>query len=92
MLTGRLVHGVVNEVLIEAAVSDGRGDGDGAGDVFGQAEAVADQLRAAGLDGVVVGLYAVVPDLVEAIELAFDVDEAVGEGVRGRDRGCRLVG
>ena len=32
---------------------------------------------------VVVGQHAVVPDLVEVVELALDVDEAVGEGVRG---------
>ncbi len=51
--------------------------------VFGQAEAVADELRAAGLDGVVVGQHAIVPDLVKIVQLAFDVDEAVGEGVRG---------
>ena len=60
------------------------GDGELALGVFGQAEAVADHLRAAGLDGVVVGEHAVVPDLVQAVELAVDVDEAVGEGVGGR--------
>ncbi len=40
-------------------------------------------MRTAGLDGVVVGLHAIVPDFVEAIDLAFYIDEAVGEGVRG---------
>ena len=76
-----LGDGVVDEVLIEAAIADGGGEGDLARNVFGQAEAVADQLRSAGLDGVVVGENAVVPDLVEAVELALVVDEAVGEGV-----------
>ena len=70
-------------MLIEAAIFDGGSDGDRAGDVLGQAEAVADELRAAGLDGVVVGQHAVMPDLVEIVELAFGVDEAVGEGVGG---------
>ena len=74
---------VVDEVLVEAAVLDGGGEANLAGDVFGQAEAVAHQLRAAGLDGVVVGQHAVVPDLVQVVQLALDVDEAVGEGVGG---------
>ena len=78
-----LVHRVVDEVLVEAAVLHGGGEGELAVDVFGQAEAVAHQLRAAGLDGVVVGQHAVVPDLVEVVQLALDVDEAVGEGVGG---------
>ena len=52
-------------------------------DCLGQAEAIADELRAAGLERVVVGQNAVVPDLVNIVEFAFDVDEAVGEGVRG---------
>jgi hypothetical protein len=68
-------------VLVEAAIADGGGERDLAADVFGQAEAVADQLRAAGLEGVVVGQHAVVPDLVQVVELALDVDQAVGEGV-----------
>ena len=50
---------------------------------LGQTEAIADELRTAGLDGVVVGQHAVVPDLVEVVDLAFDIDEAIGEGVRG---------
>ena len=83
VLAGGLVHRVVDEVLIEAAVFHGRGNGDGAGDGLGQAEAVANQLRAAGLDGVVVGLNAVVPDLMEIVEFAFYVNKAVGEGVCG---------
>ncbi len=70
-------------MLVEAAVADGGGDGDLAGYIFWQAEAVADQLGAAGLEGVVVSQNAVVPDLVQVVELAFYVDEAVGEGVGG---------
>jgi hypothetical protein len=72
---------VVDEVLVEAAIADGGGERDLAGNVLGKAEAVADQLRAAGLEGVVVGQHAVVPDLVQVVELALDVDQAVGEGV-----------
>ena len=82
--TGSLVvlaHGEVHEVLIEAAVVDLRGDGDGAFGVGGNFELIADDLRAAGGDGVVVGDDAVVPDLVEIVDLALDVDEAVGEAV-----------
>ena len=70
-------------MLIEAAVPDGGGEGDCAADVFGQAEAVTHQLRTAGLDGVVIGQNAVVPDLVEVVEFALHIDEAVGEGVGG---------
>ena len=70
-------------MLVEAAVADGGGERELACEVLGQAEAVADQLRAAGLDGVVVGQHAVVPDLVEVVQLALDVDQAVGEGVGG---------
>ncbi len=77
-----LVKDVVDEVLVEAAVLNGGSDGDAAGDVFGQTEAVTDKLGAAGLDGVVVGEDAVVPDLVNVVEFALFVDEAVGEGVR----------
>ena len=85
MLAGLVgLHGEVHEVLVEAAVLHRGGDGDGAFGVFGQAEPVADELRAAGVDGVVVGEDAVVPDLVEIVELAFDVDETVGEGVGAR--------
>ena len=82
VLAGGLVHGVVGEMLVEAAVLDGRGDGELALVALGQAEAVARQLRAARLEHVVVGQHAVVPDLVNVVELALDVDEAVGEGVR----------
>ena len=78
-----LIHRVVNEVLVEAAVPDGRRQRDLAGDVLGQAEAVANQLRAARLNGVVVGQYPVVPDLVQVVQLALVVDEAVGEGMGG---------
>ena len=82
MLAGLLVHGVVDEVLVEAAVLDGGGEGDGpGGDLLRHAEAVAHQLRAAGLEHVVVGEHAVVPDLVDAVQLALVVDEAIGEGV-----------
>ena len=81
LFLARLRDRVVDEVLVEAAIADGCGEGDLAGDVFGQAEAVADQLRAAGLEGVVVGQHAVVPDLVQVVEFALDVDQAVGEGV-----------
>ena len=83
LLQARLRYCEVDEVLIEAAVLHGRGDGEGAGDTLGQAETVTDELRATRLDGVVVGQHAVVPDLVERIQFAFDVDEAVGEGVGG---------
>ena len=76
-----LAHGEVHEVLIEAAVVYFRRDGDGAFGVCGNFELIADDLRAAGGDGVVVGDDAVVPDLVEIVDLALDVDEAVGEAV-----------
>ncbi len=59
-----LHHGVINEVLIEAAIADSGGEGELTGGFLGQAEAVAHQLRAAGLDGVVVGQDLVVPDLM----------------------------
>ena len=78
-----LVHRVVDEVLVEAAVFDRGGQGERAGRVLGQAEAVTDQLRAAGLDGVVIGQNAVVPDLVKVVQLALGVDQAVGKGVGG---------
>ena len=78
-----LAHGVVEEVLVEATVADGGGEGDGAGEVFGDTEAVANELAATGLECVVVGEDAVVPDLVEVVELALFVDDAVGEGVGG---------
>ena len=80
---GVVGHRVVDEVLVEAAVLDGGGDGELALGVFGQAEPVADQLGAAGLNGVVIGEHAIVPDLVNAVQSSLDVDEAVGEGVGG---------
>ena len=47
MLLPGLIHRVINEVLIEAAVFDGGSDGDRAGDVLWQAEPVSNQLGAA---------------------------------------------
>ena len=78
-----LIHRVVDEVLVEAAVLHRGRECELAFDVFGQAETVADQLRTARLDGVVVGQHAVMPDLVDVVQFALGVDEAIGEGVGG---------
>ena len=82
MLLAFLVHRVVDEVLIESPVPHGGGERNFSRHVLGQPETVAHQLRAARLDGVVVGQHAVVPDLVEVVQFALVVDEAIGEGVR----------
>ena len=77
-----VLEGEVDEVLVEAAVVDLGGDGEIAGGEGGRdAELVAHHLRTTGLNGVVVGDDAVRPDLVEVVECAFLVDEAVGEAV-----------
>ncbi len=47
----------------------------------GDAELVADELRASGGDGVVVGDDAVIPDLMQDIDRAFCIDQAIGEGM-----------
>ena len=41
-----------------------------------------DKLRPARLNGVVVSLHAVVPDLVQSVEFALVVDQPIGEGMR----------
>ena len=82
MLARGLIHRVIGEVLIEAAVLHGGGQRELALVALGQPEAVARHLRAAGLEHVVVGQHAVMPDLVNVVELALDVDQAISERVR----------
>ena len=81
MLASGEVHSEVHEMLIEAAVPDSGCEGDGAGGRGRHVEGVACDLRAAGLDGVVVGDDLGVPDLMLGVEAAARIDEAVGEGV-----------
>ena len=74
---------VVEVGLAEVAVLHRGLDGDGAEDVGWKMELVADEGRAAGLDGVVVGDGVDGPDAVVVDEGAFGVDGAVGEAVGG---------
>ena len=68
-------------MLIEAAVPDGGSESDRAGGCRRHVEGIANDLRTAGLDGVVVSNDAIVPDLMFGVEGAAGIDEAVGEGV-----------
>src|SRR5580658_4574074 len=78
-----LLHRIVDEVLVEAAILHGGREAERSGEGLWDAEAIAHQLAAAGLDGVVVGENAIMPDLVEIVELTLVVDDAVGEGMGG---------
>src|ERR1700728_1905500 len=75
-------HTEVHKLLIEAPVFD-RGRYGYRTTAVRHGERVAHQLRAAGLDRVVVGDHAIVPDLVKIIQPALLVDQAVGEAMRG---------
>ena len=83
-----LVHRIVDEVLVEATIFNAGGQRHRARSVLGKAEPITYQLRPARLNCVVICKHAVVPDLVQVVELALGVDEAAGEGV---GRGVKIA-
>ncbi len=74
-----LAHAEVHKMLVKAAIANSGRDRHGAAGRHG--EGITDELRASGLDGVVVGDDAIVPHLVKIVERAGFVDETVGEAV-----------